>query len=170
DRAALKSAVWDTLHANAMTTDALKEIYGLTSAALRRGGQRHVHVQALPFRMTTANLKRHRGSKWMPFWQTLKAGYDAFEATRIPPKIGVCRKNYVAAHGTLEDAAKTGVRRLRARTRKADAPAPAADELVCERPSLRTVEAPRSRPVGAFEERSRESLLQLETLAPDRSR
>jgi len=59
------------------------------------GGQRAFHVQAFPFRVTEANLAKHKDNKWYPFWKELKAGYDLFNATRVPPKIGVKNKKYV---------------------------------------------------------------------------
>ncbi|MEO1265282.1 MAG: hypothetical protein AAFV26_06230, partial [Pseudomonadota bacterium] len=123
----------------AMTTDALKEIYKLASTAIRRGGQRHVHVQAFPFRMTDANLAKHRDHRWIDFWRNLKAGYDAFEATRIPPRVGVCRKRYIFARAGADDAAKRGIRTLRPRKWPVDGALPAEDELACYRDPPATV-------------------------------
>ena len=52
-------------------------------------------MQAYPFRMTTANLAKHKDDQWYGFWQNLKEGYDYFEITRQPPKVDVCDKRYL---------------------------------------------------------------------------
>ena len=73
------------------------EIWRLVTAALK-GGQKRFHVHVFPFRMTEENLgaapARARGP---PFWRDLKRGYDAFEATRLPPRISVCAGRYAVA-------------------------------------------------------------------------
>lgn len=82
----------------AMTDAVIDEIWRLVSAALQRGQQRfHVHI--FPFRMTDANLARRSGAPWAAFWRDLKPGYDAFEATRVPPSIAVCQGRYAVAPG-----------------------------------------------------------------------
>jgi len=78
----------------AVTDENVQEIYSLSRDAFL-GGQRAFHVQAFPFRVTEANLAKHKDNKWYPFWKELKAGYDLFNATRVPPKIGVKNKKYV---------------------------------------------------------------------------
>jgi len=78
----------------AMTDALMEEIYALSREALR-GGQKAFHVHAFPFRMTEASLARHAKNNWMPFWKSLKDGYDAFEVNRIPPEIAVCERKYV---------------------------------------------------------------------------
>lgn len=78
----------------AMTNPVMKEIYGLTEGALR-GGQPYVNVHVFPFRMTAANMERFSASEWKDFWRTLKEGYDAFELSRVPPRVGVCDRHYV---------------------------------------------------------------------------
>lgn len=77
----------------AMTNAVVAEIYDLAEAALRKG-QAYLHVHAFPFRMTDENLARHAESPWRPFWSNLKEGYDAFEQTRVPPRVGVCSNRY----------------------------------------------------------------------------
>lgn len=77
----------------AMTNAVVAEIYDLAEAALKKG-QGHLHVHAFPFRMTEENLARHTESPWYQFWSNLKEGYDAFEQTRVPPRIGVCSSRY----------------------------------------------------------------------------
>lgn len=78
----------------AMTDPVMQEIYGLTEKALR-AGQEVVNIHVFPFRMTDTNLDKYAGSEWGDFWLNLKEGYDAFEATHVPPRIGVCDKRYV---------------------------------------------------------------------------
>ena len=78
----------------AMTDALIEEIYALAREALA-GGQQQFFVHAMPFRMTDENMKKHKGSPWMPFWRQLKEGYDYFEMTRQPPSVDVCSKRYV---------------------------------------------------------------------------
>lgn len=78
----------------AMTDAKIEEIYALVEKALY-GGQKYVSVQALPFRMTQANMMRHRDDPWYTFWCNLKEGYDAFEDRHIPPKVRVHGKRYL---------------------------------------------------------------------------
>jgi len=47
--------------------------------------------------MTDANMAAHAENPWSDFWRDLKAGYDAFEETHLPPRIGVCGQRYVVA-------------------------------------------------------------------------
>ncbi len=76
-------------------TDALiEEVYALAREAFI-GGQDGFEVHAYPFRMTDANMARHKSSPHYAFWETLKPGYDAFEETRVPPSVAVCGKRYV---------------------------------------------------------------------------
>ncbi len=78
----------------AMTDALIEEIYALARDAFQ-GGQTKFQVHAFPFRMTAENMKRHRNSKWYGFWKTLKAGYDDFELTHVPPKVTVCSRQYL---------------------------------------------------------------------------
>ena len=78
----------------AITDPAAFEIYAMAREAFR-GGQAAFQVQALPFRMTPANLVLHRDDPDMPFWRTLKEGNDAFAVTRLEPKVGYCGGRYV---------------------------------------------------------------------------
>jgi murein L,D-transpeptidase YafK len=78
----------------AMTEPAQREIHRLASAALQRG-QKRFQVHIFPFRMTEANLAQHADSPWAGFWRDLKTGYDAFEATRLPPHLNVCGHRYL---------------------------------------------------------------------------
>ncbi|MEZ0214026.1 MAG: hypothetical protein ACAH27_13925, partial [Xanthobacteraceae bacterium] len=71
-----------------------QEIFALGRDSFQ-GGQRSFQVQAYPFRMTPANMARHRNNPNMAFWRMIKEGYDAFEVTKAPPKVDVCDKRYV---------------------------------------------------------------------------
>jgi len=78
----------------AMTDEQIGEIYALGREAFF-GGQRAFQVQAYPFRMTSANLARHRNNPNVPFWKMIKEGYDHFEVTHLEPKVDVCDHRYV---------------------------------------------------------------------------
>ena len=78
----------------AMTDALMEEIYTLARESLK-SGQEAFEVHAFPFRMTEANLARFNGNPNMPFWRTMKQGYDFFEKYRLPPTVAVCEKRYV---------------------------------------------------------------------------
>ncbi|MBR1217127.1 hypothetical protein JQ557_03935 [Bradyrhizobium sp. U87765 SZCCT0131] len=78
----------------AMTDEQISEIYSLGRESFF-GGQRAFQVQAYPFRMTPANLAKHRNNPNMPFWKMLKEGNDHFEVSRQEPKVDVCDRRYV---------------------------------------------------------------------------
>jgi murein L,D-transpeptidase YafK len=78
----------------AMTDPVIEEIYVMVEATAR-ATRSEVPVHIFPFRMTTENMTRHAGSPWIGFWQTLKPAYDAFEASRQPPRITVSAGQYV---------------------------------------------------------------------------
>lgn len=78
----------------AMTDGLVEEIYALAREQFDAGHE-SFQVHAFPFRMTAENMARHRDSKWYPFWQTLKEGYDHFEVARQPPQVAVCERRYV---------------------------------------------------------------------------
>lgn len=77
----------------AMTDALMEEIYALAREAIK-GGQKSFEVHAFPFRMTADNMESHKSSRWMPFWKTLKQGYDHFEAHRLPPTVATCERKY----------------------------------------------------------------------------
>ncbi|MET0941904.1 MAG: murein L,D-transpeptidase family protein [Mesorhizobium sp.] len=87
-----------------MTDEQIEQIYAFGRDAFR-GGQTDFQIQALPFRMTAANMARYRNDPNYEFWKMLKEGYDYFEITKVPPKVDVCGKRYVfnqtAQPGTL---------------------------------------------------------------------
>jgi len=78
----------------AMTDEQIGEIYSLVRDSFL-GGQPSFQIQAYPFRLTPANLARHRTNPNMDFWKMLKIGNDHFEATRLEPKVDVCDRSYV---------------------------------------------------------------------------
>ena len=61
----------------AMTDEQIGEIYSLARDSLVGGPS--FQVQAYPFRMTPANLARHRTNPHTAFWKMLKIGNDYFE-------------------------------------------------------------------------------------------
>jgi murein L,D-transpeptidase YafK len=77
----------------AMTDEQIAEIYALARDSLL--GRPSFQVQAYPFRLTPANLARHRNSPHLAFWQMLKTGNDHFETTQLEPKVDVCDRRYV---------------------------------------------------------------------------
>ncbi len=78
----------------AMTDEQIGEIYSLARESFL-GGQKQFQIQAYPFRMTAANLARHRTNPNMPFWKMIKEGNDHFEVTHLEPKVDVCERHYV---------------------------------------------------------------------------
>ncbi|ARQ02883.1 L,D-transpeptidase family protein [Pseudorhodoplanes sinuspersici] len=78
----------------AMSNEQISEIFALGRESFF-GGQKSFQVQAYPFRMTAANMAKHRNNPNMPFWRMLKEGNDHFEVTRLEPKVDVCEKRYV---------------------------------------------------------------------------
>lgn len=78
----------------AMTDEQISEIFAMGRESFF-AGQQSFQVQAYPFRMTPANMAKHRNNPNMPFWKMLKQGYDHFEVTRLEPKVDVCEKRYV---------------------------------------------------------------------------
>jgi murein L,D-transpeptidase YafK len=78
----------------AMTDEQIGEIYSLARESFL-GGEKEFQIQAYPFRLTAANLARHRSNPNMPFWRMLKEGNDHFEVTHLEPKVDVCDRHYV---------------------------------------------------------------------------
>jgi len=78
----------------AMTNAVMAEIFALSEQSLR-AGQARIDLHVFPFRTTEANLATQAQSPWLDFWRNLKEGYDAFEQTRLPPRIGICDRRYV---------------------------------------------------------------------------
>jgi murein L,D-transpeptidase YafK len=77
----------------AMTDEQMGEIYSLARDSLL--DRPSFQIQAYPFRLTPANLARHRNNPNLAFWKMLKVGNDHFEATHLEPKVDVCNRLYV---------------------------------------------------------------------------
>lgn len=86
----------------AMTDEQISEIYGMARDALL--GRPSFQVQAYPFRLTPANLVRHRTHPSLSFWTMLKIGNDHFETTRLEPRVDVCDRRYVFDASPLPNA------------------------------------------------------------------
>jgi murein L,D-transpeptidase YafK len=78
----------------AMTDSGIDEIFQFVTGALVFG-QPRVQVSIFPFRMTDANMERHKYSTYINFWKELKPGYDYFAANHQPPGVAVVSGNYV---------------------------------------------------------------------------
>lgn len=78
----------------AMSDEQISEIFSLARESFF-AGQKSFQVQAYPFRMTPANMAKHRNSPHYAFWKMIKQGSDHFEVTRMEPKIDVCERRYV---------------------------------------------------------------------------
>ena len=78
----------------AMTDEQIAEIYSLGRESFF-GGQKSFQFQAYPFRMTAANMAKHRNNPNMAFWKMIKEGNDHFEVSRQEPKVDFCEKKYV---------------------------------------------------------------------------
>ncbi|EKD9160627.1 murein L,D-transpeptidase [Salmonella enterica] len=80
----------------AMTDSGIDEIFQFVTAALVFG-QPSVQVSIYPFRMTDANMQRHKYSYYKDFWAQLKPGYDYFEQTHKPPTVSIVDGRYVVS-------------------------------------------------------------------------
>lgn len=77
-----------------MEDDKIEEIYAMAREAFL-GGQKAFQVHAFPYRMTAENMAIFQENKHMPFWRTLKRGYEHFELTGVAPKVDSCNRGYV---------------------------------------------------------------------------
>lgn len=78
----------------AMTNPVMSEVHGLATAAIQ-SGQRYVPIHVFPFRLTDAALAARSTSPWHGFWSSLQTGYTSFERTGRPPRVSVCKGQYV---------------------------------------------------------------------------
>ncbi len=78
----------------AMTNSVIGEVYGLAQSAISNG-QSHLPVHVFPFRMTDEGIAAHAGAPWAAFWADLSRAYQSFERMRRPPRISVCKGQYV---------------------------------------------------------------------------
>jgi murein L,D-transpeptidase YafK len=84
----------------AMTNPVMAEIYAFAEQALQ-AGQERIPIHVFPFRMTEANFAERTPAhgEWRSFWLNLKLAYDLFERTRLPPRVGICNKQYAVSMG-----------------------------------------------------------------------
>ncbi len=82
----------------AITNPVIEDVFELVVNALD-AGQRRIAVHVFPFRMTAERMAASAASPWISFWRELKAGYDEFEASRVPPRLAVCEARYVVRAG-----------------------------------------------------------------------
>ena len=80
----------------AMTDQVVGEIYAIAREAFA-GGQSAFQFQSYPFRMTAANMARHRTDPNIDFWRQLKEGADRFDAIGEEPAVGVVAGRYTFA-------------------------------------------------------------------------
>jgi len=87
----------DSIGCYALTDPLIEELYTLVNEAMLKG-QDQIQVQAFPFRLTKGNLASYKASDlsedWLPYWENLQQGFDAFEATKVPPHISVADNAY----------------------------------------------------------------------------
>lgn len=76
-----------------LTDDNIAEVFAFARDAFA-GGQQEIILEALPFRMTPEKMALYSKHKDFAFWQMIKEGYDYFELTKTPPKVGFCEKKY----------------------------------------------------------------------------
>ena len=125
----------------AMTDEQIGEIYSLARDSFL-GGQPSFQVQAYPFRMTPANLARHRTNPHMAFWKMLKIGNDHFETTHLQPKVDVCDRRYVfdAEPPPNSQSRWCSIRTLNARfCRQSENRSGGAGETTCRRGRIRAI-------------------------------
>lgn len=77
----------------AMTDAQIDEIYTLVYQALA-AGQQYIHLDIFPFKLDAGHLKTYAHSPYMPFWKTMKPGYDWFERKHLPPVVVTRGKEY----------------------------------------------------------------------------
>ena len=63
----------------AMTDGVIETI----SSRAKRSPAARVPGASYLFRMTKANMAKHKDDKWYGFWQNLKEGYDYFDITHL---------------------------------------------------------------------------------------
>lgn len=92
----------------AMKDHRIEEIYTLIDGAFRHG-QETVKVHIYPFRMSPANMARHSKSRWLAFWEELRAGYILFEQYRRPPRERIRNGRYIFSPPPVDCGAGTCV-------------------------------------------------------------
>ena len=82
----------------AVTDPVIDEIWKIITRAYD-AGQPRFHVHIMPYRWTAWNARLHGESRWQSFWTDLRVGHNHFEATRLPPRVSVCKGRYVFEEG-----------------------------------------------------------------------
>ncbi|MDN5285103.1 MAG: Murein L,D-transpeptidase YafK [Mucilaginibacter sp.] len=77
----------------AMTDARIEEIYTLIYKAFENGQQK-INLDIFPFHMDKAHMDFYSHQSYLPFWKTLKPGYDLFEKNHIPPDVLIKGKDY----------------------------------------------------------------------------
>lgn len=77
----------------AMTDPRIEEIYTLVYKAFQTGQQK-INLDIYPFRLDNTHLSIYKNSPYMPFWKTMKPGYDLFEKNHIPAVAGIKAEEY----------------------------------------------------------------------------
>ncbi|NJM35358.1 MAG: murein L,D-transpeptidase [Rhodomicrobium sp.] len=123
----------------AMTNDVISEIWDLVTAALDNGQERFA-VHVFPFRLTDMRLAAYETERWADFWRELKPGYEAFEATQLPPEVTVCQGRYVVKPAAAGSASAAPLR-----NDCTASPAAADNRMPSEGASLTTASRPADR-------------------------
>jgi murein L,D-transpeptidase YafK len=76
-----------------MTDPRIEEIYTLIFKAFEEGQQK-IDLDIFPFRMDKAHMKAYSAYPSLPFWKTMKPGYDLFEKNHVPPVMGIKGREY----------------------------------------------------------------------------
>nr|WP_294946957.1 L,D-transpeptidase family protein [uncultured Mucilaginibacter sp.] len=77
----------------AMTNPRIEEIYTLIYKALS-AGQDKINLDIFPFQMDDYHMQVFASSHYLPFWKTMKPGYDLFEKSRVPAMASVAGREY----------------------------------------------------------------------------
>ncbi|MGB8819124.1 MAG: hypothetical protein WCC66_14505 [Rhizobiaceae bacterium] len=76
-----------------LTDENISEVFAFARDSFA-GGQKEIMLEAIPFRMTPEKMALYSKHKDYAFWQMIKEGYDYFELTKTPAKVGFCEKKY----------------------------------------------------------------------------
>lgn len=77
----------------ALKNGPMSVLYDLVSIALKQG-QKVIPIHIFPFRFSKKNWKKHKGHKFIKFWQVMQPVYDSFNENRNLPSILVCQSGY----------------------------------------------------------------------------
>jgi len=77
----------------AMTDEGIEEIYTLVYKNFESGRQK-IQLDIFPFRMNQEHLTKYTTSSYLPFWKSMKPGYDLFEKNHIPAVAAIKNRGY----------------------------------------------------------------------------